>query len=90
MTALYIRRNTTHLRVEGQNHSLDAEGESVETKRDLNVCLFLWSQTCPLTVRRDNYVLPLRQLTLRRLMSYIYEAPILDVSRSHTTTQHSR
>jgi len=33
--------------------------------------------------------LPL-SLTLRLLMSYIYEAPILDVSRSHTTTQHSR
>ena len=31
-----------------------------------------------------------KSLTLRRLMSYIYEAPILDVSRSHTTTQHSR
>ena len=34
------------------------------------------------------------ELTLRLLMSYIYiyiyEAPILDVSRSHTTTQHSR
>jgi len=29
-------------------------------------------------------------LTLRRLMSYIYGAPILYVSRSHTTTQHSR
>ena len=31
-------------------------------------------------------------LTLSRLMSYIYiyGAPILDVSRSHTTTQHSR
>ena len=29
-------------------------------------------------------------LTFRRLMSYIYAAPILDVSRSHTTTQHSR
>jgi len=29
-------------------------------------------------------------LTLRRLMSYIYAAPFLDVSRSHTTTQHSR
>ena len=29
-------------------------------------------------------------LTFRRLMSYIYEAPILDVSRSHTTTQHGR
>ena len=29
-------------------------------------------------------------LTLRRLMSYIYGSSILDVSRSHTTTQHSR
>jgi len=32
----------------------------------------------------------IKSLTLRRLMSYIYGAPILDVSRSHTTTQHSR
>ena len=31
-----------------------------------------------------------RMLTLRILMSYIYGAPILDVSRSHTTTHHSR
>ena len=29
-------------------------------------------------------------LTFRLLMSYIYGAPILDVSRSHTTTQHRR
>ena len=29
-------------------------------------------------------------LILRLLMSYIYGAPILDVSRSYTTTQHSR
>ena len=29
-------------------------------------------------------------LTFRRLMSYIYGAPILGVSRSHTTTQHSQ
>ena len=29
-------------------------------------------------------------LTFRRLMSYIYGAPILDVSRPHTMTQHSR
>jgi len=40
------------------------------------------------------YIFPLvyqlEQLTLRWLMSYIYGAPILDVSRSHTTTQHSR
>jgi hypothetical protein len=28
--------------------------------------------------------------TLQLLMSYIYGAPILDVSRSHTTTHHSR
>jgi len=35
-----------------------------------------------------------KSLTLRLVMSYIYiyiyGAPILDVSRSHTTTQHSR
>ena len=31
-----------------------------------------------------------KSLTLRLLTSYIYEAPILDVSRSHTTTHHSR
>jgi len=29
-------------------------------------------------------------LNFRRIMSYTYGAPILDVSRSHTTTQHSR
>ena len=29
-------------------------------------------------------------LTFRLLMSYIYGAPILDVSRSHATTHHSR
>ena len=31
-----------------------------------------------------------KSLTLKLLMSYIYGTPILDVSRSHTTTQHSR
>ena len=31
-----------------------------------------------------------KSLTLRLLMSYIYGVPILDVSRSHTTTHHSR
>jgi len=31
-----------------------------------------------------------KSLTLKQLMSYIYGAPILDVSRSHTTTHHSR
>ena len=32
----------------------------------------------------------IKSLTLRLLVSYTYGAPILDVSRSHTTTQHSR
>jgi len=46
-------------------------------------------------VRRDTIMkvttkMQLYMLTLRLLMSYIYGAPILDVSRSHTTTQHSR
>jgi len=31
-----------------------------------------------------------KSLTIRLIMSYIHGAPILDVSRSHTTTQHSR
>ena len=31
-----------------------------------------------------------KSLILRLLVSYIYGAPILDVSRSHTATQHSR
>ena len=31
-----------------------------------------------------------KSLTLRLLMSYIYGVHILDVSRSHTTTHHSR
>ena len=31
-----------------------------------------------------------KSLTLTLLMSCIYGAPILDVSRSHTTTHHSR
>jgi len=34
--------------------------------------------------------LRVKSLTLRLLMSYIYGAPILDVSRSHTTTHDSR
>ena len=31
-----------------------------------------------------------KSLTIRLLMSYVYGAPILDVSRSHTTAHHSR
>jgi len=50
-----------------------------------------------LALLRDHHFLHVsrirvKSLTFRRLMSYIYiyGAPILDVSRSHTMTQHSR
>ena len=56
----------------------------------------LYSQICKLALGLPHTPSPRTtrncHLTLRRLMSYIYiyGAPILDVSRSHTTTQHSR
>ena len=62
----------------------------------LYVCSFLLTMTCNahvLSMIRHKFFLIYFItvcLTLRRLMSYIYGAPILDVSRSHTTTQHSR
>jgi len=44
----------------------------------------------PLLLILNLFSTSIQYLTLRWLMSYIYGAPILDVSRSHTTTQHSR
>jgi len=44
-------------------------------------------KTCTLRPHRAALA---HRLTLRSLTLYIYGAPILDVSRSHTTTQHSR
>jgi len=58
----------------------------VPCQPDVYVPLVVWGiylQTCNILFSRH-------YLTLRRLTSYIYGAPILDVSRSHTTTQHSR
>ena len=52
----------------------------------------IWSQfnsSCPFYSFSSSFLFP-HVLTLRWLMSYIYGAPILDVSRSHTTTHHSR
>jgi len=51
-------------------------------RKDLKNKQILWLQSSAIWL--------IDWLTLRRLMSYIYGAPILDVSRSHTTTQHSR
>jgi len=45
---------------------------------------------CQRVINEANFGAQMCSLTLRRLMSYVYGAPILDVSRSHTTTQHSR
>jgi hypothetical protein len=57
-----------------QSKAGDTISSSHVSSCDVNVCS--WDVRC--------------DLTLRLLMSYIYGAPILDVSRSHTTTQHSR
>ena len=46
--------------------------------------------TCALNGHMLRVTIPDVVLTLRVLMSYIYGAPILDVSRSHTTTKQSR
>ena len=53
--------------------------------RDLDPSLTLQNVMIPCTDNEFDF-----RLTLRLLMSYVYGAPILDVSRSHTTTQHSR
>ena len=65
--------------------------------RRIPVCVCLCVCLCPKSKCEDlfhlvtgNKLYRLYCLTLRRLTSYIYGAPILDVSRSHTTTQHSR
>ena len=47
-------------------------------------------KTTVTTASGNRYTVIETELTFRLLMSYIYGAPILDVSRSHTTTQHSR
>jgi len=65
--------------------------------------LYILRGTHFFSMRKETYVLSLQYsltikvklviyfvLTLRLLMSYIYGAPILGVSRSHTTTQYSR
>jgi len=55
----------------------------------MNDCVNIYRKSVkcfnPLQTKRRPLYLTLRSLTL-----YIYGAPILDVSRSHTTTQHSR
>jgi hypothetical protein len=56
---------------------------------DLNRLMYV-SENSILINRLQPVTGNLDSLTLRRLMSCIYGAPILDASRSHTTTQHIR
>jgi len=58
--------------------------------RIILLCLLIMCIKCCMDFLHPPQVLSPSSLTLRLLMSYIYGAPILDVSRSHTTTQHSR
>ena len=73
-----------------RRHTILAIGTSVNPLNPkLNPICYL------LALLRAHHFLHVRRirvklLTFRLLMSYIYGAPILDVSRSHTTTQHSR
>ena len=65
------------------------------TRRNINPLRPELNSICYLLALLAHHFLPVsrirvKSLTFRRLMSYIYGAPILDVSRSHTTTQHSR
>ena len=67
-------------------------GIRTSSKRKGILYIFSKISNCPVIKYFSHYYCSI--LTLRRLMSYIYiyiyGAPILDVSRSHTMTQHSR
>ena len=67
----------------GRSHNIKLDNSSFERKEQFKYLGILTYQNSIQKEIRS-------RLTLRRLMSYIYGAPILDVSRSHITTQHSR
>ena len=78
-----------HGNIDRQYHSpLDLMAKLNPLKPELNPICYLLA----LLAHHFFHVSRIRvkSLTIRLLMSYIYGAPILDVSRSHTTTQHSR
>ena len=86
------RRSALNLRLRPRGH-WDRHKEYYKNQLTQRIPSYWQESLVLLTLRRRTtyiYVALWRSLTLRRLMSYIYGAPILDVSRSHTTTQHSR
>jgi len=70
-----------------ENLTIPAADDSVLAMPTAEMAVRQMAQVANLVHPWDTLILV---LTLRLLMSYIYGAPILDVSRSHTTTQHSR
>jgi len=72
----------------GLSHHCWISFQAAKTFTNL-VLYHMW--VCSIILKPTLHVFMLSShLTLRLLMSYIYGAPILDVSRSQTTTQHSR
>ena len=90
---LFVGCGRTNL-IEHSRVNLHIKADSRTSTRTMwEVTVLQLEYRVQLTLRRRTtyiYVALWRSLTLRRLMPYIYGAPILDVSRSHTTTQHSR
>ena len=70
------------------HHHAEADGGVNPLRPELNSICYLLALLAHhfLHVSR----IRVKSLTIKLLMSYIYGAPILDLSRSHTTTQHSR
>jgi len=98
-SCLVFPQETTRLHLEGFSWNFIFENV-------FKICQEFWSLINPLKPELNPicYLLALlgahhflhvsrirvKLLTFRLLMSYVYGAPILDVSRSHTTTQHRR
>jgi len=92
-----VCRTTNKLKVHPccQAATIDPDTNSTDitqTDRSRVYIKIAWFRIAKYIYMNCNYVKcsGLPTLILRLLMPYIYGAPILDVSRSHTTTQHSR
>jgi len=88
-----IRRFGAHKKWSFMNVLKCQQGERERERERESLCVRVHAHICELHTTNlvhtgDAY--QIQSLTLRRLMSYIYGAPILDVSRSHTMTQRSR
>ena len=94
MIGRYLKRKYSGNRKEKKNKikrkEKKEETRNVRGKNKMRICGQNDTKYTKYTKFTSISEINFKYLTLRRLMSYIYGAPILDVSRSHTTTQHSR